>query len=172
MLRRKSIHSRRYNRKKEFYREIKDIATHPVVESMKKFPQHGKTNCYAHCLRVAYCNYCLCSLLGFDARSAARAGMLHDLFLYDWHTHAELTGERFHGLTHPETAYRNAKKHFELNEIEEDVIRSHMWPVTLFTFPRTKEGWITTLTDKYCGARETGRRNGRVSVGKFDKQTS
>ena len=98
----------KYAAKREFYKSIQDLAEHPVVLEMKKYPQHGKTNCYKHCLRVAYCNYCLCKMFHLDARSAARAGMIHDLFLYDWHTHAAQTGERFHGLKHPEKAYRNA----------------------------------------------------------------
>ena len=76
----------------------------------------------------------------------------------NWHTHAAQTGERFHGLKHPEKAYRNAKKYFPLNQIEVDIIRTHMWPVTFRTFPRTREGWVTTLTDKYCSLLETGRR--------------
>ena len=129
----------KYAAKREFYKTIQDLAEHPVVLEMKKYPQHGKTNCYKHCLR-------------------ARAGMIHDLFLYDWHTHAAQTGERFHGLKHPEKAYRNAKKYFPLNQIEIDIIRTHMWPVTFRTFPRTREGWVTTLTDKYCSLLETGRR--------------
>ena len=84
--------------------------------------------------------------------------MLHDLFLYDWHTHARKTGDHFHGMTHPGCACRNAKKLFRLNRVEEDVILHHMWPVTLLSLPRTREGWITTITDKYCGACETSRR--------------
>ena len=148
----------KYAAKREFYKSIQDLAEHPVVLDMTKYPQHGKTNCYKHCLRVAYCNYCLCKMFHLDARSAARAGMIHDLFLYDWHTHAAQTGERFHGLKHPEKAYRNAKKYFPLNQIEVDIIRTHMWPVTFRTFPRTREGWVTTLTDKYCSLLETGRR--------------
>lgn len=144
--------------KNEFYQEVKDIARHPVVLRMKLYPHHGSTNCYQHCMNVAYYNYQWCRFLKLDAKSAARGGMLHDLFLYDWHTHAAKTGDRFHGITHPEKAYQNARKFFDLNPIEIDIIRNHMWPVTLFGAPRTKEGWITTLTDKYCGACETSRR--------------
>lgn len=144
---------------KEFYNTIKDIAEHPVVQQMKQYTHHGTTSCYKHCLRVAYQNYNLCRRLGLDARSAARAGMLHDLFLYDWHTHAKETGERWHGLTHPETAYRNARKHFELNQTEQDMIRNHMWPLTFRRIPRTKEGWIIVFADKYCGLSETGKRH-------------
>ena len=152
------MQGKKYSKKREFYKNIQDIAEHPVVLEMKKYPQHGRTNCYKHCLRVAYYNYRLCKILHLDARSAARACMIHDLFLYDWHTHAAETGERFHGLKHPDKAYRNARQHFTLNPIESDIIRTHMWPVTFRTFPRTKEGWITTLTDKYCSLLETGRR--------------
>lgn len=142
----------------EFYENIRDIATHPVVLRMKLYPHHGGSNCYQHCIHVAYYNYQWCRFLKLDARSAARGGMLHDLFLYDWHTHAKKTGDHFHGMTHPAAALKNAEKFFDLNDTEKDVIRSHMWPVTLFTLPHTKEGWITTLTDKYCGSCETSRR--------------
>ena len=83
---------------------------------------------------------------------------LHDLFLYDWHTHAKRTGDHFHGMTHPKRALMNAEKFFDLNSIERDIIINHMWPVTLFSVPRTKEGWITTLADKYCGSFETAQR--------------
>lgn len=144
---------------REFYDTIKDIAKHPVVQQMKDYTHHGTTSCYKHCLRVAYQNYNLCKRFGLDARSAARAGMLHDLFLYDWHTHARETGERWHGLTHPETAYRNARKIFDLNKTEQDMIRSHMWPLTFRRIPHTKEGWIIVFADKYCGLSETGKRH-------------
>lgn len=144
--------------KEEFYKEIEDLARHPVVLRMKLYPHHGTTNCYQHCMNVAYYNYQWCRFFHLDARSAARGGMLHDLFLYDWHTHAKKTGDKFHGLTHPEAAYKNAVKFFELGKIEKDIILHHMWPVTFLKVPRTKEGWITTLTDKYCGACETSRR--------------
>lgn len=101
---------------------------------------------------------CVVPLFHLDAKSAARGGMLHDLFLYDWHTHAKETGQRFHGLTHPKTALNHACRLFSLNDIEKDVIRAHMWPVTFFSIPHTKEGWIITLTDKYCGAFESMKR--------------
>lgn len=142
----------------EFYDCIKDIASHPVVLRMKLYPHHGNTNCYEHCLHVAYYNYRLCRLFHLDARSAARGGMLHDLFLYDWHTHTKQTGDHFHGLTHPKRALLNAKKFFDLNHIEQDIIYRHMWPVTPFRIPHTMEGFISTWTDKYCGACETSNR--------------
>ncbi|MCI8293212.1 MAG: phosphohydrolase [Hespellia sp.] len=144
---------------RDFYHCIHDLAVHPAVLQMKQYPHHGSTTCYRHCLNMAFYSYLWCRFLHFNARSAARAGMIHDLFLYDWHTHAALTGERFHGLTHPKTAFRNAQKYFTLNKIEKDIILNHMWPVTLLSVPSTKEGWIASFADKYCGAWETMRRS-------------
>lgn len=152
------LHHKREALKLEFYRAIQDIAEHPVVLRMKLYPHHGNSNCYEHCMHVAYYNFHICKLLGRDARSAARAGMLHDLFLYDWHKHAARTGDKFHGLTHPKVALKNADKFFDLNKTEKDIILNHMWPVTVLNYPRTLEGFITTCTDKYCGACETSRR--------------
>ena len=137
----------------EFYDSISNIIHHPVVQEMKKYSQHCQTNCYQHCLAVAYHNFCICKKLNLDAVSAARGGMLHDLFLYDWREHYKETGNRFHALTHPKEALKNASKYFELNEIEREIIIKHMWPLTIKP-PKYPETYIICLTDKYCGAVE------------------
>ena len=56
--------------------------------------------------------YKWCKALGLDYESATRAGMIHDLFLYDWHTHAKETGEYFHGLTHATAGSQKCTKAF------------------------------------------------------------
>lgn len=137
------------NLKRDFHECIVDIEKHPVVQQMKKYPHHGNTNCYQHCLKVAYYNYLICNIFGLRAREAARAGMLHDLFLYDWHTHAKKTGAHFHGLTHPKTAMENAQKNFQLSEVEKDMVLKHMWPLTIIP-PRYPESFVICLIDKYC----------------------
>ena len=157
MLFKRKADQQRHFERNAFCSHISDIFRHPAVRRMRQYPHHGRTNCYDHCLHVAFYNYKWCRRLHLDYRSAARAGMLHDMFLYDWHTHGRLTGERLHGLTHPKRALKNAGKYFSLNPTEKDVILSHMWPVTFFRFPCTKEGWIIVLTDKYCGLLETLR---------------
>lgn len=140
----------------EFYECIRDIAHHPVVLKMKEFPHHCETSCYQHCLNVAYYNFRICRFFHLDYRSAARAGMLHDLFLYDWRGHTEKTGDHFHAMTHPKAALRNAEIYFSLTPLEREMILKHMWPVTL-TPPTHWETFIITLTDKYCGSCEIGR---------------
>ena len=163
----------RRNWKSEFYSEVKDIAEHPVVLRMKLYPHHGSTNCYQHCMNVAYYNYQWCRFLHLDARSAARAGMIHDLFLYDWHTHAKKTGDRFHGLTHPEKSYQNARKFFDLNHIERDIILNHMWPVTFLRFQGRKKAGLRRLqTSIAAPARPAVENNGiyREPAGNFHGQ--
>lgn len=143
----------RNERNREFYDCIRDIVYHPVVLRMKEYAQHCDTDCYEHCLNVAYQNFCICKRLGLDARSAARGGMLHDLFLYDWRGHSRKTGDRLHAITHPVAAYRNARKYFSLNPVEREVIAKHMWPLSVFP-PRYPETYVICLTDKYCGSME------------------
>lgn len=158
------IRRRRYagdRRNREFYDCISDIVCHPVVLQMKRFDQHCGTDCYVHCLNVAYQNYCICRRLGLDARSAARGGMLHDLFLYDWRHHSRRTGDRLHAITHPAAAYRNARKYFQLNPVEKEVITKHMWPLSVFP-PRYPETYVICLTDKYCGTMEIAEYYSRL----------
>ena len=137
----------------EFYDCIRDIMHHPMVLKMKQFPHHCDTDCYQHCLHVAFYNFQICKTLGLDARSAARAGMLHDLFLYNWHKHAARSGDHFHGMTHPRRALKRAEKYFDLNPVEREMILKHMWPLTVIP-PKYFETYIICFTDKYCGACE------------------
>ena len=53
-------------------------------------------------------------------RSLVRGALLHDYFLYDWHIPDE--SHKWHGVTHAGDALKNARRDFELNEIEQDMI--------------------------------------------------
>ena len=143
--------------KQDFWAYISDLAHDPIVMQMKGYMQHGDTDCYQHCLRVAYYNYRVCSRLGLRAREAARAGMLHDLFLYDWHTYAKETGDRFHGLKHPKRALENAQSNFQLSELERDMILKHMWPLTIVP-PKYPESFVICFVDKFCSLFEIAER--------------
>ena len=70
----------------EYYSYVEDLINDEVVLQMKNYIQHGTTTCFQHCVNVSYYNYLLCKLFRLNCRDAARAGLLHDLFLYDWHT--------------------------------------------------------------------------------------
>ena len=134
---------------KEYYECVKDIFQNKAFQSMNQFIQHGNTSTRAHCIQVSYLAYHIAKEKGLDYVSTARAGLLHDLFLYDWHTHAKETGNRFHGFTHPKTALKNSEKEFNLNDIERNGIVRHMWPLTPIP-PKYKEAFLVSYADKYC----------------------
>jgi len=135
----------------EFYLHIQPLLECDQVQALENFTQH---NCYSrlnHCLDVAYYSFFIAKLLRWDCGSAARGALLHDLYLYD---RAESPGQnKDHLRAHPKVALENARTVCELNKIEENIIRRHMWLVTLVP-PRYKEGYIVTFVDKYCALRE------------------
>jgi uncharacterized protein len=138
----------------EYINCIEDLIHDDIIDSMNGFIQHGSVTCFDHSLSVSYYSYVVCRLLHMDYRSAARGGMLHDLFLYDWHKTKLIGGK--HGFTHPYTALRNANEHFLLNKMEKDIIVKHMWPLTIF-LPRYKEAYVVSFVDKYIALREIGK---------------
>lgn len=135
------------------------LIRHEKISEMEKYVQHGDVTCLEHSLCVSYRSYQVCKRLGFDYRSAARGGLLHDFFLYDWHGKKQYKG--FHGFKHAKVALDNACMYFELNEKEKDIIRKHMWPLNL-TLPKHRESYVVMIIDKYCALLETtniGRRD-------------
>lgn len=135
----------------EYKNCISDLIQNEAVCSMESFIQHSNVTCLEHSIFVSYISYAVCKRFGLDYRSAARGGLLHDLFLYDWHTTKLDNG--LHGFTHPYTALENADKLFCLNEMEKDIIVKHMWPLTL-KLPKYRESFVVVFADKYCAFME------------------
>lgn len=136
----------------EFQNIINPIISNSKVQEMKNFKQHYDINCFDHCYCAAYYCYKICKKYNLDYKSATRAAMLHDFFLYDWRK-KQPDRKGLHAFTHGKTACENACKIFDLNEKEKDIIIKHMWPVTP-QFPNSIEGFILTLVDKYCATNE------------------
>ena len=86
-----------------------------------------------------------------DERELVRGALLHDYYLYDWHEpHGKL-----HGFSHPAVALNNAKRDFDLSSKEQNIIASHMWPLTISKFPKSREAVLVGIADKLCSAKET-----------------
>lgn len=146
----------------EFYTHIRPLLEHPQVQALGGYIQHNCHSRLNHCLDVAYFSFFIAKLLRWDCKSAARGGLLHDLFLYDRKEDKEAA--RQHLRRHPVVALENARRICRLNKVEEDIIRRHMWLITLVP-PRYKEGYIVTFVDKYCALREAviSFRNSRIA---------
>lgn len=121
--------------------------------------QHGDVSVYEHSIRVAEAAVQLSQTLRMKVseRELVRGALLHDYFQYDWHKDGKEAGNvhpRLHGFFHPKTALDNASRDFDLSPKECDIIRKHMWPLTVVP-PRFKESWLVTAADKYASLMET-----------------
>lgn len=136
----------------EFLSLIGDLLCQPEVWQMDDIRQHNdNVSCLDHSIFVSYIAYRLAKRFDLDATSAARAGLLHDLYLCDWSTTD--IGQYQRLLIHPEMAARNAAQ-FGLSDIEKDAILTHMWPVTITKLPSNKISVVVNLADKFCATAE------------------
>lgn len=128
-----------------YYEDMKDLIISNPICSMKKFRQHGSVDCLSHSILVSYLSYLIAYKYNLDYVSAGRAGLLHDLFLYD--TKKDLSIMPYHLVTHASIALKNALENFALNDKEKNIIESHMWPLGNVV-PGTKEAFLVNLMDK------------------------
>ncbi|MBQ6042017.1 MAG: HD domain-containing protein [Oscillospiraceae bacterium] len=91
--------------------------------------------------------------IAVDRRSLIRGALLHDYFLYDWHSRPK--EHRPHGFTHAKTALGNAERDFQINPIEAEMIRCHMFPMNILRVPHHRESIILCLADKTVASKET-----------------
>lgn len=131
---------------------ISDLFFTPEVQSLKEFEQHLEINRLQHITSVSYISFRICRRLGLDWRTAARGGILHDLFYYDWREND--WSHRPHGYLHPGFALKNARDLCgPLDKKTENIIIRHMWPLTPIP-PRYPEAIIVSMADKYCATKE------------------
>ncbi len=127
---------------------VRDILANERVQSMARIPHHD-SSVLKHSLTVSEASFVLAQRYNLDARSTARGALLHDFFLYDWRK----TKVKHHATGHAKTALRNAQANFALNEIESDIILTHMWPLSK-RFYRYRESFIVSVMDKLVSAHE------------------
>ncbi|MBP3242419.1 MAG: HAD family hydrolase [Ruminococcus sp.] len=138
-----------------FYDCVSDIISCPELSRLKGITHHICTTRFQHSLNVSYYSYVVCRFLRLDARSAARAGLLHDLFYYDRKTYnaSRSKGQPSHSSMHAAVALKNACAVTDISKLERDIIAKHMWPVTR-PVPKYRETYVITVIDKYCAILE------------------
>ena len=151
---------RRREQRKAFLEEIRregsDIIASDNWRRTKEHIQHGDMTVQRHTVDVAVYSLLLSEKLRIHCNRQAliRGALLHDYFLYDWHDKEHVNIARLHGFKHPRIALENAEKEYDLSDRERDIIKKHMWPLTVVP-PACKEAWIVTAADKYCSLMET-----------------
>ncbi|WP_294411770.1 HD domain-containing protein [uncultured Ruminococcus sp.] len=151
----KAICSRKELTANSYYDCVKDIIGCQQVQELRSITHHISTTRFQHCVNVSYYSYMVCRKFNLNARSAARAGLLHDLFYYDrkQYNSEKTKGQASHSENHAMLACANAAEITKISKLERDMIEKHMWPVTR-PMPKYKETYIITIIDKYCAVLE------------------
>lgn len=125
----------------EFLDIIEPITANLEFQKLKNIAHHGLTR-YDHCVRVAYGAYLISKSLHLNYVEVTEAAILHDFFTDE----VKECGFLKRLQNHPRFALENAKKYYPLSPMQEDIILTHMFPVT-FTPPKYLESWIVDLVD-------------------------
>ncbi len=151
---------KQYERQRLLHKQIQDAAADILksnnFQSTKSHIQHGNMTVNNHCMNVAKYSIAISEKLRIqcEKKELIRGALLHDYFLYDWHDPDYIKPHRLHGFYHPGRALRNASKEYNLTLREKDIIKKHMWPLTVVP-PMCREAWIVTAADKWCSLMET-----------------
>ena len=140
------------NRNNSYYDIVCDILDNDEYKKLKEIKHHGLDR-LEHNKRVSYYSYLISKGLHLDYESAARAGMLHDFFL-DVNVDTSIKDKMNLLERHPKKALNNALNHFDLNEKEQNIILSHMFPIVPKYVPKYLESWIVDIVDDWVGVGE------------------
>ncbi len=135
----------------EFLEVVGDLIEAPEFKKLDMCSHHCGVSRMQHCINVAYYSFLICKKLNLNYRAAARAGLLHDLFYYDWQRSGMSISQ--HAVLHSAIALKNAEKLTELSDLERDIIKNHMW-LCGNIWPRHRESYVVSMADKLCAVWE------------------
>lgn len=129
---------------------VENILKNDEFNKISKIEHHGVTR-LEHSIKVSYYSYKIAKKLKLNYIETARGGLLHDFFLSDNNrSDKEKLKDTF---THPKKAMLKSNEIFEINDLEKDIIVSHMFPFYK-SVPKYSESWVVNLTDKVIGGYE------------------
>ncbi len=138
---------------KDYMYLIDKYINNKKVMKLKDIPHHD-SNRLNHSLKVSYYSYKICKKLNLNYISAAKAGILHDLFFTRSINYSKAKDKiKLYANMHPEMALENAKKVTDLTPLEENIIISHMWPLSKY-LPKYKESFILGSVDAVISTKE------------------
>ncbi len=161
----------------EWNNDTEDLILHKILwlirvgdyRELDRFIQHNSTSCFWHSIAVAYYSAKLAGKIGLKCNYECLVvgALLHDYVFYDWHVKDK--SHRLHGFRHPKLAWHNALKIKNLDKVEDDIIRKHMFPLTPYP-PIYRESIIVCIVDKACSVYEVF--NDRAYQGIMEKYSA
>lgn len=142
---------------KEYLSIVQNILDNKEYMKLAEIGHHNTTR-LDHCMKVSYYSYKIAKIMKLNYQEVARAGLLHDFFIDRTVYHEKIKDKvKLYTYEHPKQAVINAKKYFDLTSVEEDIIRTHMFPVDI-KIPKYAESWVVSLVDKVLGTFEFGKK--------------
>ncbi|MCM0596722.1 HD domain-containing protein [Periweissella fabaria] len=135
----------------EYNLYVADLLVRPEVLRLQNYVQHHHSDRLTHSISVSYQSYRWAKKLNLDAKAVARAGLLHDMFYYDWRETKFELGT--HAYIHPRVSLRNAEKLTPLSPMEKDIILKHMFGATL-ELPQYRESFLVDMVDNVAAVQE------------------
>ena len=129
---------------------VKDIVRDTKVKKMANITHHGISR-LEHSLKVSYKSYKIAKKLDLDYVSVARAGLLHDFYLDG--DERKKTKKIKDTFIHPKKALITSNNNFELNDMEKNIIISHMFPMYP-KMPKYKESILVNTVDTAIACKE------------------
>lgn len=144
----------------EFETIISDILDNPEFQALDLELHHGISR-YGHSMRVAKSTYKIAKRLHWDYVCVTRAALLHDFF---FNSQLEECNIAETWCKHPFVALENANRLFDLDERQQNVIASHMFP-SCKIMPKYKESWLVSFVDKTVSFYEMYRFKASLVLG-------
>lgn len=136
---------------KDFDEIISDILSNDKFQELNNELHHGISR-LTHSIRVASLTYKFAKFFNMKKiEEMTRAALLHDFYLDNEFKNDENSAKKL--SAHPILAYENASNYYELSSLEENIIKSHMFPLK-GAFPEYKESWVVGTADKIAGTYE------------------
>lgn len=132
----------------EYLKIVDKILENRKFNKLKEETHHYNSDRFSHSLEVSYKTYRVCKKLRLDYKSATKAALLHDFFFNE---DCDRKVKRL--VKHPELALANAKKITNLSKKEENIIKSHMYPIGK-TIPKSIESVVVNSVDNYVAVKE------------------
>ena len=147
----------RYKNDNEYLSIINNILENDDFKKMENIKHHNTTR-LDHSIKVSYFSYKLAKHFGMDYKCVARAGLLHDFYDEEISKCNKIKDKvLLFSVKHPNIAVENAKNIVEINEKEEDIIKTHMFPVSN-RVPKYAESWLVSIIDKILSTVEFSKK--------------
>ena len=142
---------KKYSKDEKYLETVDEILNNEEFKKLKEYRHHGIDR-LTHSINVSYRSYRIIKFLGLNSKAAARAGLLHDFFFVN-NQKVKLKERTKVLFKHPLYALENSKKHFTLTKVEENIIKTHMFPIGL-RIPIYIESWVVDLVDDFMSVHE------------------